>query len=93
MARLPNVVADANAWGALLNDFLLVAQRADGALRGVCPVINAHDFGAIGDGKFHPLSQRYNTLADAQADYSQATSLADDHPQPVISSPLIITSS
>lgn len=76
MARLPNVGADANAWGALLNDFLLVAHRADGALRGVCPVINVHDFGAIGDGKSHPLSERYGSLADAQAVYSAQSSLA-----------------
>lgn len=36
---------------------------------------NIDDFGAIGDGTLHPLSERYNTLAAAQLDYPFATSL------------------
>ena len=33
------------------------------------------EFGAIGDGTLHPLSERYATLSAAQADYSFVTSL------------------
>ncbi|WP_409342618.1 hypothetical protein [Paenibacillus sp. MBLB4367] len=35
------------------------------------------DFGAIGDGTYHPLSERYSTLAEAQAVYSHAAALTD----------------
>lgn len=37
--------------------------------------INVRDFGAIGDGVGHPLSERYATLAQAQAVYPFVTSL------------------
>src|SRR6187455_3029047 len=50
MARLPVPGADADNWGALLNDFLRIAHREDGTLHNACAVINVHDFGAIGDG-------------------------------------------
>jgi parallel beta helix pectate lyase-like protein/pectate lyase-like protein len=50
MARLPVPGTDDGAWGALLNEFLRVAHREDGTLRGVCKVINVCDFGAKGDG-------------------------------------------
>jgi hypothetical protein len=40
--------------------------------------IDVHDFGAIGDGKSHPLSERYKTLADAQADFPHAESLDEE---------------
>ena len=36
---------------------------------------NAKDYGAIADGTLHPLSERYATLADAQAVYPHATAL------------------
>jgi len=39
--------------------------------------VYAEDFGAIGDGALHPLSERFSTLAAAQAIYPRATSLAD----------------
>jgi hypothetical protein len=39
--------------------------------------VNVKDFGAIGDGQLHPLSERYGTLAAAQADYPQARALTD----------------
>ncbi len=51
MARLPIPGADANQWGAILDDFLRVAHRDDGSLRGTVTVINVRDFGAKGDGK------------------------------------------
>ncbi|HHJ3746595.1 TPA: tail fiber domain-containing protein [Escherichia coli] len=37
--------------------------------------INVHDYGAIGDGNYHPLSERYSSLAAAQQQYPFATSL------------------
>lgn len=37
--------------------------------------ISAKDFGAVGNGVYHPLSERYATLGDAQADYPFVTSL------------------
>ena len=36
---------------------------------------NPKDFGAIGDGQFHPLSERFSTLGAAQAVYPFVTSL------------------
>jgi hypothetical protein len=38
-------------------------------------VVSGRDFGLIGDGSYHPLSERYSTLAEAQAIYPFATSL------------------
>lgn len=40
-------------------------------------IVSVKDFGAIGDGTLHPLSERYNTLAEAQSVYSFVTSLSD----------------
>ena len=48
------------------------------ALQSSAPV-NVKDYGAVGDGTFHPLSENFNTLAEAQAFYgSFVTSLTDD---------------
>jgi hypothetical protein len=38
---------------------------------------NAKRYGAIGDGAAHPLSERYATLADAQAVYPRATAITE----------------
>lgn len=38
-------------------------------------VLFVEDFGAIGDGTYHPLSEKYNTLAKAQAKHPFVTSL------------------
>lgn len=38
-------------------------------------VINTEEFGAIADGNLHPLSERYTTLAEAQAFFPFVTSL------------------
>lgn len=38
--------------------------------------VTAEDFGAIGEKAYHPLSERFSTLADAQAKYPFVTSLA-----------------
>ena len=37
--------------------------------------INVRQFGSIGDGTYHPLSERYASLVDAQAQYTFVTSL------------------
>lgn len=39
--------------------------------------VSVKDFGAIADGTVHPLSERYATLAEAQAVYPHATALTD----------------
>lgn len=49
MARLPLPGTDDGAWGTLLNEFLRVAHREDGALRGIVNVANVMDFGAVAD--------------------------------------------
>lgn len=40
--------------------------------------INVKDYGAIGDGNSHPLSERYATLLQAQTDYPHAVALTDE---------------
>lgn len=40
-------------------------------------VVSVKDFGVIGDGALHPLSERYSTLSAAQAVYPFVTSLSD----------------
>lgn len=37
-----------------------------------------NDFGAVADGKSHPLSETYGTLAEAQLDYPSAIALTDE---------------
>lgn len=39
---------------------------------------NVKDYGAVGDGQSHPLSQRFSTLAAAQAVYPFATALTNE---------------
>ncbi|GEM_PF-6762814 len=40
-------------------------------------IVSVNDFGAIGDGALHPLSERFSTLTAAQMVYSFVTSLSD----------------
>jgi len=40
--------------------------------------MSATEFGAMGDGQSHPLSSIFSTLAEAQATYPDAVSLADE---------------
>ena len=47
MGRLPQVGSDQGTWGAVLNDYLLVAHKPDGTLKNV---FNVKDYGAKGDG-------------------------------------------
>ncbi|MBW5406788.1 hypothetical protein FNH25_08055 [Morganella morganii] len=39
-------------------------------------ILSVKDFGAIGDGELHPLSERYTTLAEANSVYSFVTDLS-----------------
>lgn len=41
-------------------------------------IISVKDFGAIGDGDSHPLSEFFDTLAEAQVKYPFVTSLSDE---------------
>lgn len=42
----------------------------------ISDIANVKNFGAIGDGQYHPLSERFSTLAMAQVAYPHATSLS-----------------
>ncbi|MCA9874828.1 MAG: hypothetical protein KC441_14255 [Anaerolineales bacterium] len=50
MARLPVPGSDNNSWGTILNEFLRIAHREDGHIKGVTNVINVRDYGAAGNG-------------------------------------------
>ena len=50
-----------------LQDDVGAIQRT--ALSKLADITHISDFGAIGDGTYHPLSERYATLAEAQAAY------------------------
>lgn len=51
MARLPIPGSDNNSWGTILNEFLRIAHREDGHIKGVVNSINIKDYGAVGDGQ------------------------------------------
>ena len=51
MARLPVPGSDDSHWGTILNEFLRIAHREDGQIKGVTNVVNVEDFGAVGDGQ------------------------------------------
>ncbi|WP_244568665.1 phage head-binding domain-containing protein [Escherichia coli] len=53
----------------------LVGVQPQGNLSQVIQFVSPEQFGAIGDGTVHPLSERYATLAAAQAVYPFVTSL------------------
>ncbi|WP_312202973.1 phage tailspike protein [Kosakonia cowanii] len=53
----------------------LVGVQPQGNLSQVIQFVTPEQFGAIGDGTPHPLSERYSTLAAAQAVYPFVTSL------------------
>jgi hypothetical protein len=48
------------------------------------PLLNPKDFGAVGDGASHPLSNYYSTPAQAQVVYPHAVSLNDEIDWPAI---------
>ena len=71
------------ATGAGQGDYLVqTKQSLTGAIARALHYKNAdtvsvNDFGAIGDGTLHPLSERFSTLTAAQMVYSFVTSLSD----------------
>jgi hypothetical protein len=81
MARLPNPGSDANAWGAILNDFLQVAHRGDGTLRSTDEVFNVKDFKSAGGGL-----KMFATLQEAVAAANRAPGppLSEDDSLPAI---------
>lgn len=52
-----------------------IGASPSGNLSQVINYVTPEQFGAIGDGTPHPLSERYNSLAAAQVVYPHATSL------------------
>lgn len=71
MSRLPTVAGDNDGWGTVLNDFLLVAHNADGTLKagagGGGVLINAADYGVLGDGLTGSAAANYTGIAAAIA--------------------------
>lgn len=53
----------------------MIGMAAGGTLDQVIQYVTPEQFGAIGDGTVHPLSERYSTLAAAQAVYPFVTAL------------------
>ena len=53
----------------------MIGMAAGGTLEQIINYVIPEQFGAIGDGKAHPLSERYGTLAAAQAVYPFVTAL------------------
>ncbi|WP_427003656.1 hypothetical protein [Pantoea eucrina] len=53
----------------------MIGMAAGGTLEQIINYVTPEQFGAIGDGKAHPLSERYGTLAAAQAVYTFVTAL------------------
>lgn len=64
---------DANAVNFLQAGTGAIVRTTQDKLR---ETVSVKDFGAIGDGAQHPLSERYATLGDAQAVYPFAVSLS-----------------
>ncbi len=63
MPRLPTPGSDADNWGALLNKFLQVGHRDDGALSGIYTVANVLDFGAGSDDGANDTQAIINAIA------------------------------
>jgi len=51
MARLPTLGGDADQWGEILNEFLLVSHQEDGRHKEMPGVVNVLDFGADPSGR------------------------------------------
>lgn len=69
---------------AVLGAVSLMTIAREGALRKrdlrklLGRILEPEDFGAVGDGTSHPLSESYATLAAAQVDYPAAIALTDE---------------
>jgi hypothetical protein len=61
-----------------------VALVESGMVVNSYPLLNPKDFGAVGDGASHPLSNYYSTPAQAQVVYPHAVSLNDEIDWPAI---------
>lgn len=57
------------------NGAQLIGAYPTGNMQQTLYYVTPEQFGAIGDGTLHPLSERYSSLAEAQAVYPLATSL------------------
>ncbi|WJJ57726.1 tail fiber protein containing depolymerase domain [Proteus phage BigMira-UFV01] len=57
--------------GVILHDYLFYQKQQYDKIKEIYP----WQFGAIGDGIFHPLSERFSTLQEAQKVYPHVTSL------------------
>ena len=71
--------AGANGWTtALVTENGLTQKQINEAQKSKNKqLVTPYDFGAIGDGVYHKLSEKYTTLADAQVKYPTAQSLDD----------------
>jgi len=65
--------AGANGW----TDQLILLSNGRNQKQKNLDLVTPFDFGAIGDGVYHKLSEKYTTLADAQVKYPTAQSLDD----------------
>lgn len=72
MQRLAQIAVDKGWDASFVVDASGLNQQEINAL-----TVTPYHFGAIGDGVYHPLSEQYTTLADAQVKYPTAQSLAD----------------
>lgn len=74
-------VADLSSEDETLGDNLVTVIQKGGVKRTQhaknADTISPKDFGAIGDGLYHPLSERFTTLDDAKKTYPTAQSLDD----------------
>lgn len=78
MERLAQIAID-NGWDASLVTYDGKTQKEfnDSQKDINSRTATPYDFGAIGDGLAHPLSERYATLAEAKVIYPSATSLSE----------------
>ena len=65
--------AGANGW----TDQLILLSNGRTQKQKNLDLVTPFDFGAIGDGVYHKLSEKYTTLAEAQVKYPTAQSLDD----------------
>lgn len=65
--------AGANGW----TDQLILLSNGRTQKQKNAELVTPYDFGAIGDGVYHKLSEKYTILADAQVKYPTAQSLDD----------------
>lgn len=61
--------------GLLASGDEMIGMTAGGVLKDVITYVTPEQFGAIGDGTIHPLSERYTSLPAAQAVYPHVTAL------------------